>query len=350
MSNHSKHQDKPRIGITIGDINGIGPEVIIKSLRDNRLLNYLTPVIYGSSKVLSFYKKTLKYEDFNFTQIKDDGKFQNRKINVVNCWNEMIEINTGEVTEGGGKSSFLALEKATQHLKQGLIDAIVTAPINKNNIQNDQFKFAGHTEYFTQKFGAKESLMFMATDNLKIGVVTGHLPLKDVSKKLTKELITQKLNIMESSLRNDFGIQKPKIALLGLNPHAGENGLLGKEDDHVIKPVINQFKSAGKLVFGPYPADGFFGKNDYTKFDAVLAMYHDQGLIPFKTLAFENGVNFTAGLPVIRTSPDHGTAYDIAGKNIASESSMLQAIYMAKDIYDNHNKDKEYSDPSSADG
>ncbi|UII21089.1 4-hydroxythreonine-4-phosphate dehydrogenase PdxA [Fulvivirga ligni] len=348
MSNHSKHPDKARIGITLGDINGIGPEVTIKALRDNRLLNYITPVIYGSTKVLSYYRKALKIEDFNYTQVKDDGKFQSRKVNVINCWNEMIEIKTGEVTPEGGKASFNALEKATAHLKEGYIDALVTAPINKDNIQNDNFKFAGHTEYLTSKFGAEDSLMFMTTENLKIGVVTGHLPLKDVSKKLNKDLLLKKYSIMEQSLINDFGIMKPKIAILGLNPHAGENGLLGKEENELIIPVINKLKNEGKLVYGPFPADGFFGKNDYSKFDAVLAMYHDQGLIPFKTLAFENGVNFTAGLPIIRTSPDHGTAYDIAGKNIASASSMLHAIYMAKDICTIHEDRKEMAGESKS--
>lgn len=335
MSSNSKQEDKPVIGITIGDINGIGPEVTIKALRDNRILNFITPVIYGSSKTLSYYRKALRMDDFNYSHVKEPGQFHFRKVNVVNCWSEMVEINTGTVTPEAGKASFQALQKATEDLKSGLIDAVVTAPINKNNIQSDDFKFAGHTEYFTQQFEAKDSLMFMTSDDLKIGVVTGHIPIKDVSQALTKELVGRKLGIMEQSLRIDFGIKKPRIAVLGLNPHAGEGGLLGKEDMEVIEPVIKEFKHKGKLVFGPFPADGFFGKGDFKKFDGILAMYHDQGLIPFKTLAFENGVNYTAGLSIIRTSPDHGTAYDIAGKNEAQETSMRQAIYLARDIYKN---------------
>lgn len=335
MSSNSKQEDKPVIGITIGDINGIGPEVTIKALRDSRILNFITPVIYGSSKIISYYRKALQMEDFNYSQVKEGGQFHFKKVNVVNCWDEMVEINTGEVTPHAGKASFQALQRATEDLKAGLIDAVVTAPINKNNIQSEDFKFAGHTEYFTEKFEAPDSLMFMTSDYLKIGVVTGHIPIKDVSQALTKELISRKLSIMEQSLRNDFGIKKPKIAVLGLNPHAGEGGLLGKEDIEVIQPVIREFKNKGKLVFGPLPADGFFGTGDYKKFDGILAMYHDQGLIPFKTLAFENGVNYTAGLSIIRTSPDHGTAYDIAGKNEAQETSMLHAIYLARDIYKN---------------
>ncbi|MBL6448662.1 4-hydroxythreonine-4-phosphate dehydrogenase PdxA [Fulvivirga sp. 29W222] len=335
MSSNSKREDKPVIGITIGDINGIGPEVTIKALRDSRVLNFITPVIYGSSKTLSYYRKALRMDDFNYSHVKEPGQFHLKKVNVVNCWDEMVEINTGAVTPEAGKASFQALLKATKDLKAGLIDAIVTAPINKNNIQNDDFKFAGHTEYFTQNFDAKDSLMFMTSDDLKIGVATGHIPVKHISEVLTKELISRKIGIMEESLRVDFGIKKPKIAVLGLNPHAGEGGLLGKEDIEVINPAIKEFKQKGKLVFGPFPADGFFGKGDYKKFDGILAMYHDQGLIPFKTLAFENGVNYTAGLSIIRTSPDHGTAYDIAGKNEAQETSMRQAIYLARDIYKN---------------
>lgn len=339
MSSHSTAMDKPKIGITIGDINGIGPEVIIKALNDNRILNYMTPVIYGSTKAISYYRKAYNFNDFNYTHFRDN-KFTHSKINIVNCWDEMIEINAGTVTPEVGAASFKALKMSVEHLKEGLIDAVVTAPINKNNIQSDDFKFAGHTEYFTENFDGKDSLMFLTSEDLKVGVVTGHIPLKDVSSAITKELIIKKLKIMEESLRVDFGISKPRIAVLGLNPHAGEEGLLGSEDGKVIMPAIAELKNKGKLVFGPFPADGFFGKGEYKKFDAVLAMYHDQGLIPFKTLAFNNGVNFTAGLSIIRTSPDHGTAYDIAGKNIANESSMREAIFMAYDIYKNRLEQK----------
>lgn len=335
MSSNPKQEDKPRIGITIGDINGIGPEVIIKALRDNRILNYMTPVIYGSTKTLSYYRKSLHLEDFNYSQTKAPGQFHSKKVNVVNCWEDMVEIAAGTVTPEAGMASFMALEKATEDLKAGSIDAVVTGPINKHNIQNDKFRFAGHTEYFTEKFGAKDSLMFMTSNTLRIGVVTGHIPVKDISKTITKEVLTSKLSIMEQSLINDFGIKKPRIAVLGLNPHAGEEGLLGQEDMEIIQPVIKEFRHRGTLAFGPFPADGLFGTGGFLKFDAVLAMYHDQGLIPFKTLAFEHGVNYTAGLPVIRTSPDHGTAYDIAGKDLASETSMREAIYLAKDICQN---------------
>ncbi len=337
MSSHSTTPHNPIIGITIGDINGIGPEVIIKALNDHRMLSFFTPVIYGSTKAISYYKKAFELDDFNYTHYRDN-KFLFNKVNVVNCWDEMIEINAGTVTPEVGAASFMALKMAVEHLKEGKIDAVVTAPINKNNIQSDDFKFAGHTEYFTESFNSKDSLMFLTSKDLRVGVVTGHIPLKEVSQKITKELIQKKLSIMEHSLKHDFGIAKPKIAVMGLNPHAGEEGLLGDEDHNVIKPAIEELRNKGKLIFGPYPADGFFGKGEYKKFDAILAMYHDQGLIPFKTLAFDNGVNFTAGLPIIRTSPDHGTAYDIAGKNQASEQSMREAIYLAYDIYKNRSE------------
>lgn len=327
--------EKPVIGITIGDINGIGPEVIIKTFADSRMLRICTPIIYGSTKVLAYYKKALQLEEFNYSQSKDPDQFHSRKINVVNCWGDMVEINTGTVTTEAGTSAYQALEKACEDLKNGHLDGIVTAPINKNNIQNEKFKFAGHTEYLTQYFGSKESLMFLISGNLRVGVVTGHIPLQEVSKTITKELIISKIELMASSLIKDFGILKPKIAVLGLNPHAGEEGLLGQEEIEIIKPAIEICKSKGMLVFGPFPADGFFGTNQYQKVDGVLAMYHDQGLIPFKTLAFDSGINFTAGLSVVRTSPDHGTAYDIAGKNLASENSMREAVYLACDIVKN---------------
>ena len=334
MSSNPKGTDKPRIGITIGDVNGIGPEVTIKALADSRLLNQFTPVIFGSTKVLSYYKKAFDIKDFDYTQYRGD-KLQHNKINVVNCWEEMIEINAGQETKEAGNAALLALTTSVDYLKKELIDAVVTAPISKNNIQSETFKFPGHTEFYTQNFEAKDSLMFLTSDGLRVGVVTGHIPLKDVSKKITKELIQQKLKIMEESLVKDFGIKKPRIAVMGLNPHAGENGLLGEEDEKIIRPAITELKNKGKLIFGPFPADGFFGKGDYKKFDGILAMYHDQGLVPFKTLAFNSGVNFTAGLSIIRTSPDHGTAFDIAGKGEADERSMREAIFMACDVYKN---------------
>lgn len=324
--------EKPVLGITIGDINGIGPEVIIKALSDSRLMNYVTPVIYGSTKVLSFYKKAFDIHEFNYSQTKNPGQFAEGRINVVNCWNEMFEVRAGEELPEGGKAAFYALERAVKDYKEGLIHAIVTAPINKNNIQSENFRFPGHTEYLAQMFEAGEHLMMMVGESMKVGVVTGHIPLKEASAKITKDLIVAKTAIMISALKSDFGIAKPKVAVLGFNPHAGENGLLGSEEKEVINPAIDELKRKGHLVFGPFPADGFFGAGDYARYDGIMAMYHDQGLIPFKTLAFDKGVNFTAGLPVIRTSPDHGVAYNIAGKGAASPDSMREAIYVALDV------------------
>ena len=330
-SKKGKSSNKPVIGITLGDMNGIGPEVIIKSLLDSRILNIITPVIYGSTKVLSYYRKNLGTEDFNYSQVRDNY-FNHKKINVVNCWNETVEINTGASTKEAGSYAYKALEHGVKDLKEGKINAIVTGPINKNNIQSEQFKFAGHTEYITKESGKKDSLMMMVGEILKVGLVTTHLPLKDVPTQITTKNLSVKLKIFIDSLKNDFGISKPKIAILGLNPHAGDEGLLGKEEQEVIQPVIEEFKSKGHLTYGPYPSDGFFGAAQYKNFDGILAMYHDQGLIAFKTLSFELGVNYTAGLDIIRTSPDHGTAFNLAGKNLASEISMRSAIFLAKDI------------------
>jgi 4-hydroxythreonine-4-phosphate dehydrogenase len=326
-------QNKPRIGITIGDINGIGPEVTIKALADHRILSLVTPVIYGSGKIISFYKKLLNIEEFNYSQVRGKGQFAPKSINVVNCVDESVEITPGKASRETGKAALGALRQASDDLKEGLLDALVTAPIDKQSIHSDEFPFKGHTEFLTQHFNASESLMFMVSDSLRIGLVTEHVPLADVSALVTKEKIASKLMIMEASLRKDFGITKPKIAVLGLNPHAGDNGLIGAEDDQVIKPVVNDFRNKGKLIFGPFPPDGFFGTAQYQKYDGILAMYHDQGLIPFKSIAFESGVNFTAGLSVVRTSPDHGTAYAIAGKNQANEGSMREAIYRSAEIF-----------------
>ncbi|CAD5278430.1 MULTISPECIES: 4-hydroxythreonine-4-phosphate dehydrogenase PdxA [unclassified Imperialibacter] len=325
-------KNKPVVGITLGDINGIGPEVIIKALEDSRILKFMTPVIYGSSKVVSYYRKALDLSDFNYHQIKDLGQLFHRKVNVYNLWEETVEIKMGEENETGGKYAFLSLKAAVADLKDGKIDAVVTAPISKNNIQSEEFKFPGHTEYLAETFGVKDHLMLMAGDKMKIGLVTGHIPLKAVVSALGKELILKKLSVLDSTLKNDFGIKKPRIAVLGLNPHAGENGLLGNEERDVISPVLKEWKDKGNLVFGPFPSDGFFGTLMHAKYDGVLAMYHDQALIPFKTLCFETGVNYTAGLPAVRTSPDHGTAYSLVGKNEASETSMREAIFMAADI------------------
>jgi len=341
MTHQQKPQEKPRIGITLGDINGIGPEVVMKALADNRLLNMITPVIYGSSKTLSFYKKQLNIEEFNYTQVRGKGQFTSKHLNVVNCWDDSLEINPGKPSTLTGKAAFSALKQASEELKEGLIDALVTAPIDKHSIHSQEFPFLGHTEFLTNFFEAKESLMFMVGNSMRVGLVTEHVSLKDVSSLITKEKIESKLRLIELSLRKDFGITKPRIAVLGLNPHAGDGGLIGTEDELIIKPVVTDLRNKGKMVFGPFPSDGFFGTHQYTKYDAVLAMYHDQGLVPFKLMAFEDGVNFTAGLSVVRTSPDHGTAYALAGKNQASENSMREAIYRACDIF------KRRSEPST---
>ncbi|MCX8492077.1 MAG: 4-hydroxythreonine-4-phosphate dehydrogenase PdxA [Cyclobacteriaceae bacterium] len=330
--------EKPRIGITLGDINGIGPEVIIKALADHRLLAMMTPVIYGSTRALSYYRKLMNLEEFNYSQVKSKGQFFSKSINVVNCWEDALEINPGVPSKQTGHAAFLCLQKVVEETKEGLLDGFVTGPIDKNSIYGEEFPFRGHTEYLTESFGAGQSLMFMIGNLLKVGLVTEHLPLKDVALSITKERVELKIRLMEMSLKKDFHINKPKIAVLGLNPHAGDEGLLGTEENEVIRPVISELKNKGKLIFGPFPADGFFGSEQHLKYDAILAMYHDQGLVAFKTLAFNDGVNFTAGLPAIRTSPDHGTAYSIAGKNLADESSMRQAIYVACDIVKAHHE------------
>jgi 4-hydroxythreonine-4-phosphate dehydrogenase len=328
--------EKPVIGISIGDFNGIGPEVILKAVGGNRLNKICTPVIYGSGKVINRYRQLLEIKDWQFFTIQKIDQINHKQVNVINCMNDQnLEVQTGAITPEAGKLALESLKRAVEDLKAGKIDALVTAPINKHNIQSDEFKFPGHTEYLAEAFGTKDVLMFMVSDELKIGVVTGHLPLEQVKKNINKELITKKLEQIKSSLKRDFGIQKPRIAVLGLNPHAGENGLLGNEEKEIIQPAIEDFRKKGNIVFGPFPADGFFGTAAWKNYDAVLAMYHDQGLMPFKMIAFENGVNYTAGLPKVRTSPDHGTAYDIAGKNIADESSMMHAIYTAIDIAKN---------------
>jgi 4-hydroxythreonine-4-phosphate dehydrogenase len=324
--------EKPRIGITIGDLNGIGPEVIIKALADNRLLSMVTPVIYGSTRVLSYYRKLMNLEEFNYSQVRQPGQFFPKSINVVNCWEDVIEILPGQPSRTTARAALVALRKTIEDYKGGFLDGIVTAPIDKSTIYAEDFKFHGHTEYLTQEFNATESLMLMVAKELKVGLVTEHVPLKEVSELVSADRVELKIRLMEMSLKKDFNISKPKIAVLGLNPHAGDGGLLGEEEDKVIGPVINNLKNKGKLIFGPFPADGFFASGQHVKYDGILAMYHDQGLVPFKYMAFEDGVNFTAGLPLVRTSPDHGTAYGIAGKNLADENSMRQAIYLAADI------------------
>jgi len=332
-----------RIGITLGDINGIGPEVVIKALHDSRMLNLFTPVVYGSTRVLSFYKKLMNLDDFTYAHVKTPGQFAPKSVNVVNCWDEVIEINPGRPDAQAGKAAWLSLKQAVADLKNGLIDALVTAPINKQVIHGNDFPFRGHTEFLASYFSISEYLMMMVSEQLRVGLVTEHIPLKEVPLLLSRDRIHTRLLIMEQTLRREFGINKPRIAVLGLNPHAGDGGLLGTEDDQLIKPALDDLKNKGKLVFGPFAADGFFASGQYKRYDGILAMYHDQGLIPFKLLAFESGVNFTAGLPVVRTSPDHGTAYALAGKNAASESSMRQAIFTALDILQTRNENQGHS-------
>ncbi|AKD54392.1 4-hydroxythreonine-4-phosphate dehydrogenase PdxA [Spirosoma radiotolerans] len=325
--------DRLVIGISLGDFNGIGPEVILKALQYNRLQKICTPVIYGSMRILNRYRNLLNLKDWNLNGAQTIGQISHKLTNVITCWpDQNQEIQPGQVTPEAGQAALACLQRAVDDLKAGKLDALVTAPINKNNIQSEEFKFPGHTEYLAEEFGVTDNLMFLVSQTLRVGVVTGHVPLGRVRQNVTRERIAQKLTLMMQSLKQDFGIEKPKIAVLGLNPHAGEEGLLGTEENEIIKPLITEWRNKGQLVFGPYPADGFFGTRAYSKFDAVLAMYHDQGLIPFKAIAFEEGVNFTAGMPAVRTSPDHGTAYDIAGKDLADETSMLQAIYTAIDV------------------
>ncbi len=322
---------KPKIGITIGDFNGVGLEVILKTLSKPEMTELCTPVIYGSSKVVSYHKNIVGV-DFHFQPTRSAENLFTDKINIINCWQESVNITLGKPSDLSGKYAFTSLQNATTDLRAGRIDALVTAPINKHAMQLANFPFPGHTEYLTKELGAEESLMFLVSDNLRVGVVTNHLPLKDVAAKVTKEAILRKLQIMNESLKMDFGLERPSIAVLGLNPHAGDGGLLGEEEEKIIRPAVLESKKKGMLVMGPFPADGFFGSSQYQKYDAILAMYHDQGLIPFKALSFGQGVNFTAGLVGVRTSPDHGTAYDLAGKNEADPASFRKAIFEAIDI------------------
>ncbi len=324
--------NKIRIGISIGDINGIGLEVILKALNHPGILNLCTPVIYGSSKVVSYHKNITGLENFHFSSTKGADRIKRGAVNVVNCWQDDVSITLGKLSDTSGKYAKISLEQAVIDLKNGYIDALVTAPINKKAMQSANFEYPGHTEFLTDAFDVKESLMFMVNDNLRVGVVTNHLPLKDVPAAITKEAISSKLQLLHRSLRVDFGIDKPKIAVLALNPHASDEGVIGDEEENIIRPVVIEAKKKGVLAMGPFPADGFFGSHQRNKFDAVLAMYHDQGLIPFKALSFGEGVNFTAGLPIVRTSPDHGTAYEIAGQNKANASSFRQAIFLAMEV------------------
>lgn len=329
------NQDTIRVGITHGDINGIGYEVIIKTLLEPHMTEICTPIIYGSPKVAAYHRKALNIEGLSFNHVRHANEAHPKRVNIINCVDENIRVELGKSTREAGESSYYALQAATSDLEHGLIDVLVTAPINKDNIQSDNFKFPGHTEYLAQHFKTDNYLMLMVSETMKMGVVTTHLPLSEVPKHITRDAVLSKIRIMAKSLQQDFSINKPRIAVFGLNPHSGDNGLLGKEEIDVILPAIMQAKKEGIIALGPYPADGFFGSEDYRKFDGILAMYHDQGLIPFKLTSFEHGVNFTAGLPVIRTSPAHGTAYSIAGEDKASPESFRQAMFLAVDVFHN---------------
>ena len=325
-------ESKIRAAISVGDLNGVGMEVIMKTFMDQRMLSICTPMIYASGKAVTFYRKALNME-FNYTGIRAGENIAEKKVNVVNCWEEEINIVPGQASALMGKYAQLSLDGAMDALIKGQADILITAPFNKKVMEDSGFKFPGHTEYLADKLVEKSYLMLLVNKELRTGIATGHIPVKDVSSQLSVEGIYNKIVIMNDSLKMDFGIRKPRIAVLGLNPHAGDEGKIGSEEIEIIIPAIKKAFDNNILAFGPYAADGFFGSQSVSKFDGVLAMYHDQGLAPFKALSFENGVNFTAGLPLIRTSPDHGTAFDIAGKGIASESSFREAVYMACDIF-----------------
>ncbi len=331
MSNNLS-ENKPVIGISCGDINGIGLEIIIKTIGDARLLDICTPVIFASNKVLNFYRKALPDINFNFSSIKDSSRINHKQVNLYNCWEDEVAINPGILNETGGKYAVLSLVTAAQALKEGKIDGLVTAPIHKKNTQSTEFNFTGHTPYLKNLFGVQDVVMFMVAQNMRVALLTEHVPVKEVASLITKERIFSKLQLINNSLKTDFGIDKPRIAVLGLNPHAGDEGLIGREEEEIIKPAIKEAKQRDIFCFGPYSSDAFFARGQYEKFDAVLAMYHDQGLIPFKSLALGEGINYTAGMPGVRTSPDHGVAFDIAGKHEADESSFREAIFKCIDI------------------
>lgn len=327
-----QNENKPVIGLSCGDVNGIGLEIIIKTVADSRLLEICTPVIFANNKVLNFYRKAIPDINFNFSSAKDISRINHKQVNMFNCWEEEVAITPGILNEIGGKYAVISLVTAAQALKDGKIDGLVTAPINKKNTQSEEFNFTGHTPYLKNLFGANDVLMFMVAENMRVGLVTEHVPVKDIDKSITRENILGKLMLMNNSLKKDFGIDKPKIAVLGLNPHAGDDGLIGVEDEEIIRPAIKDAKQKDIFCFGPYPADAFFARGHHEKFDGVLAMYHDQGLIPFKSLSIGEGVNYTAGMEGVRTSPDHGVAFDIAGKNKADEASFREAIFKCVDI------------------
>ncbi|HEX5651422.1 MAG TPA: 4-hydroxythreonine-4-phosphate dehydrogenase PdxA [Chitinophagaceae bacterium] len=323
---------KPIIGVSCGDINGIGTELILKTFSDNRILDLCVPVIFGSNKLLNFYRKSVPEINFNYQSTRDFSRLNNKQINLFSCWEEEVVITPGQLTDVGGKYAVLSLQTAVAALKQKQVDGLVTAPIHKKNIQSADFNFTGHTPYLQSMFGVPEVVMMLCAGNFRVALLTEHIPVADIAKHISREKIIAKLNIIHQSLQKDFGVDRPRIAVLGLNPHAGDEGLIGNEEETIIKPAIKEARNNNILVMGPYSADAFFARRQFEKFDAVLAMYHDQGLIPFKALASGEGVNYTAGLPAVRTSPDHGVAFDIAGKNKADTSSFITAVFECIDI------------------
>ena len=340
------NENKPVIGITTGDINGIGLELIIKVFADSRILDICTPVVFGNNKAINFYRKSLPELNMNFSIIKDSGRVNHKQLNLFNCWEEEVNITPGIMNEIGGRYAVKSLTTAAQALKEGKINGLVTAPIHKKNIQSAEFSFTGHTPYLKNLFGVQDVAMFMISANMRVAIQTEHVPVKDITPHITRENILGKLNIINNSLKRDFGINKPRIAVLALNPHAGDEGLIGKEEEDILRPAIKEAKQRDVFCFGPYPADSFFARGQHEKFDGVLAMYHDQGLIPFKSMAIGEGVNFTAGINAVRTSPDHGVAFDIAGKGKADESSFREAIYRCIDIINSRKEyDEQYSNP-----
>jgi 4-hydroxythreonine-4-phosphate dehydrogenase len=335
LSSIINKENKPVIGFSSGDINGIGIELIIKTLSDSRITEFFTPVVFASNKVINFYRKSIPDLNFNFTSLREFNKLNTKQINIFNCWEEEVNINPGELNETGGKYAIKSLKTATKALKEGAIDALVTAPIHKKNVHSSEFPYTGHTPFFKDYFEQQDVVMILAAGDFRVGLVTEHVALKDVASFITKESILSKINILHASLKRDFNIEKPKIAVLALNPHAGDEGLIGNEEIEMIRPAVVEAKHHNMIVSGPFSADAFFARNYQSRFDAVLAMYHDQGLIPLKSLAFGEGINFTAGLPVVRTSPDHGTALDIAGKNKADPSSFTAAAFEALNLLKN---------------
>lgn len=334
-------RDKIRIGITHGDVNGVGYEVILKAFADPVMLELCTPIVYGSPKVATYHRKALDLPT-NFSIVNSAAEASHNKLNIVNCGDDEVKVEFSKPTPEAGKAALDALEKALQEYREGLFDVLVTAPINKHTIQSETFRFPGHTEYIEERVGdGRKALMILMKDELRVALVTTHIPIKEIATSITKELIKEKLSIFHRSLKQDFNIASPRIAVLALNPHAGDGGLIGTEEQEIIIPAIKEMVAEGVQCFGPYPADGFMGAGSYTRFDGILAMYHDQGLAPFKALAMDEGVNYTAGLPIVRTSPAHGTAYDIAGKGVASEESFRQALYVAMDVFRNRMVDKE---------